>query len=174
LKCQLIRVPREEGGPPEPYLERYRLLELPWGSKVYVHRFVDSDPERGYHNHPWDSLSFPLVGEYLEHVFHPAGERVARYGVGGYNRILQEKFHRVELTSPDAWTLFYRRGTANGWGFLFEDVAQGNTAWDNWISKPDVAGSRWVFSQHLRQPHEESGWAGIPLGREVSREPLGI
>jgi len=168
LQCQLIKVPQEPGGPELPYLERYKLLDLPLGMKLYLHRFVASDPDRGYHNHPWDSVSFPLVGCYRERIFHPVQEKLREYSPGGWNVINQEKFHRVELLTPDAWTLFFRRGTANGWGFI-EEAGDAGT-WSAWAAEQKV--SRWNFWEHYEKTDNPSGWDGIPLGREAGREPI--
>lgn len=172
LPCRLIPVARTEGGPLKPYLERYKLFDLPGDRRVYLHRFVSSDPERGYHNHPWDSVSFPLVGSYLERIFHPSEEKTQVVGAGTYNTITQEKFHRVELLTPDAWTLFFRSGTSNGWGFIFRDKTPGNNIWQSWIDKPENTGSRWVFSGHTEQTDEVGGWEGIPLGKDADRQPF--
>lgn len=162
LQCVLIKVPREPGGPQMPYLERYRLFELPGGGKVYLHRFVFSDPDRGHHNHPWDSVSFPLVGQYLERVFHPVKEKVRVHHFGGFNIIPQEKFHRVELLTPDAWTLFFRGGTGNGWGFI-----------ESFGTSPERAEhTLWDFFQYYEKTDETGGWDGVPLGRQVAREPF--
>ena len=61
LPCRLIDGP--EG---EPYLERYYLFGL-FDRHVYVHRFTDSDPDRGLHDHPWNrALSLVLTGGYRE------------------------------------------------------------------------------------------------------------
>ncbi|MEA3274035.1 MAG: hypothetical protein U9Q81_01780 [Pseudomonadota bacterium] len=55
-----------DGEQGEPYLERYYLFgALGW--HAYLHRFVDSDPDRGLHDHPWNrALSLVLSGGYEE------------------------------------------------------------------------------------------------------------
>jgi hypothetical protein len=168
LQCRLIRVEREEGGEPAPYLERYKLLNLPWGDKIYIHRFMDSDPARGYHNHPWQSISFPIVGGYIEHRFHPIEEVVTDVKPGWFNIIGQDTFHRVDLNGVDAWTMFCRRGTANGWGFL--DTLPGMFQ----AAPANKAGSAWVFRRHHEVTDDDNGWVGIPVGNRAPREPLRV
>ena len=49
-----------------PYLERYYVCTL-LGVRIYLHRFVGSDPDRGVHDHPWAwARSIVLAGWYLE------------------------------------------------------------------------------------------------------------
>ncbi|MEJ2214959.1 MAG: hypothetical protein P8Y20_13150, partial [Gammaproteobacteria bacterium] len=60
LRCRIIN-----GNHGEPYLERYHLFRLPGGGGVYIHRFIDSDPDRGLHDHPWKAaVSLILSGSY--------------------------------------------------------------------------------------------------------------
>ena len=40
----------------EDVLRRYHLLELPLGMTIVLHQFVMSDPDRGYHDHPWSFI----------------------------------------------------------------------------------------------------------------------
>lgn len=170
LQCRIIKVAPGPNSEPEPYLERYRLLELPLGAKVYIHRFLASDPDRGYHNHPWNSISFPLVGGYLEHRFHPV-EPVERAAFpGGYNRIRQENFHRVDLLGVDAWTLFFRAGTGNGWGFIYKAQPYGG----DWKKDRAEGFSWWQFqvAREVTDSDSNNGWDGIPLGKHTGREPI--
>ena len=61
-RCRVI-----SGSDRQPYLERYHLMRLPFDYRVYLHRFVASDPGRGLHNHPWKhALSLVLCGQYRE------------------------------------------------------------------------------------------------------------
>jgi hypothetical protein len=68
--CRLI-----EGDQGEPYLERYYLLGA-FGWHLYLHRFVDSDPDRGLHDHPREhALSLVLSGGYDE-IRAPTGAQI--------------------------------------------------------------------------------------------------
>ena len=98
LPCRIIN--GEHG---EPYLERYFLFRLV-GFTAYIHRFVDNDPDRGLHDHPWSwSCSLILAGGYHElratHVHtHTAPDIRLRYRrPGRFNVIRGDDFHRIIL-----------------------------------------------------------------------------
>ena len=121
LPCRFID---GEGG--EPYLERYHLLGV-LGWHVYLHRFVDSDPDRGLHDHPWSrALSLVLVAGYDEIRGEPGAEgRTVRRFVRPWrvNCLRGDTFHRVVLrTGHPAWTLFLHGPRTKGWGFLRNGV----------------------------------------------------
>ena len=118
-RCRVI-----DGPDRQPYLERYHLLRLPFGYRVYLHRFVASDPGRGLHNHPWKhALSVLLCGSYEETRMLDArsGNRLQRRRLrpGSLNLISGEVFHRINL-APDSecWSLFIHAPKSRGWGFI--------------------------------------------------------
>jgi hypothetical protein len=121
LPCRFID---GEGG--EPYLERYYLFgALGW--HAYLHRFVDSDPDRGLHDHPWGrALSLVLAGGYEEirgtgDGTGPAATRLVR--PWRFNRLKGQDFHRVVLRGGrPAWTLFMHGPRRKGWGFVQHGV----------------------------------------------------
>lgn len=116
LPCRFI-----DGERGEPYLERYYLLGA-FGWHAYLHRFVDSDPDRGLHDHPWNrALSLVLAGGY--HELRPAADhaqrRVRCVRPWRLNFLRGEDFHRVVLRrGRPAWTLFLHGPRVKGWGFL--------------------------------------------------------
>jgi hypothetical protein len=117
LPCRII-----DGEQGEPYLERYYLLGI-GGWHAYLHRFVDSDPDRGLHDHPWGrALSLVLAGGYDEMRFaDAAGEttRVRRVRPWRLNLLRGDDYHRVVLADGrPAWTLFLHGPRVKGWGFL--------------------------------------------------------
>jgi len=123
LPCRII-----DGEHGEPYLERYYLFGL-LGWHAYLHRFVDSDPDRGLHDHPWGrAVSLVLSGGYDEIRFadadghgdrHPLGTRTRRIGPGRLNWLRGSDYHRVVLRDGrPAWTLFLHGPRIKGWGFL--------------------------------------------------------
>jgi hypothetical protein len=127
LPCRII-----DGEQGEPYLERYYVLGL-FGWHVYLHRFVDSDPDRGLHDHPWKrAVSLVLTGGYDELRFvtapsqadaigrPPDPEIIARpLSPGRFNLLRGTTYHRVLLRDGrPAWTLFAHGPRAKGWGFL--------------------------------------------------------
>lgn len=109
LPCQII------SQDDQPYLERYYLFTL-LGVRFYLHRFVDSDPARGMHDHPWPwAGSVVLSGYYLEerrglerHAITQSMARVfgtegtTRHRIRWFNFMLGDNFHRVVL--PRVWT----------------------------------------------------------------------
>lgn len=91
---------------------------------VFLHCFHSSDPDRGFHSHPWIwAASLILNGWYAEE--RPAGRDIVDtfvYGPGDTNIIGQDDFHRVQLLTDRVWTLFVC-GPLHGdeWEFLDED-----------------------------------------------------
>jgi hypothetical protein len=131
LPCRII-----DGEHGEPYLERYYLGGLGRlglkGWQAYIHRFVDSDPDRGLHDHPWGhAVSLVLSGGYDELRFadtpgpaHSADangdQPILRQRVrpGRINRLRGGDFHRILLRDGrPAWTLFLHGPRVKGWGF---------------------------------------------------------
>lgn len=130
LPCRII-----DGEQGEPYLERYYLFGLDRAGLVgwhaYLHRFVDSDPDRGLHDHPWGrAVSLVLAGGYDEIRFAdplaPASQcgtsqrtTSRRIRPGRLNRLRGADYHRVVLRDGcPAWTLFMHGPRVKGWGFL--------------------------------------------------------
>jgi len=159
LRCRIIN-----GNNGEPYLERYALLRLPGGRSLYLHRFLDSDPDRGLHNHPWTAaLGLVLSGGYKElRLDKQAGNRVVVERMlqpGAFNRIAGDDFHRIVLPEGhEAWTLFMHTPKVKDWGFL--------------TFGPD--GDQ-VYKDHDEVANEgshERWWRTAPRGRAQKRAPL--
>ncbi|MCF7984664.1 MAG: hypothetical protein K9L70_09700 [Thiohalocapsa sp.] len=117
LPCRII-----DGEQGEPYLERYYLFGL-FGWHAYLHRFVDSDPDRGLHDHPWGrALSLVLSGGYDEIRFADGRQQstcTRTIRPGRLNMLRGEDYHRVVLRGGrPAWTLFLHGPRVKGWGFL--------------------------------------------------------
>lgn len=120
-----VKVIRDDKG--VPFLYRYHLFTLGYdGPGLCIHRFVKSDPERGYHDHPWNkALSFILCGGYAERILdknkkdyttHIRGRWTFNY-LDGVNT-----FHRVMIEEgKDAWTLFAFSGRSKIWGMVSLD-----------------------------------------------------
>lgn len=111
LPCRIIG---EDG---TPYLERYYLFTA-FGVRVYLHRFLASDTDCGFHDHPWSwTISIILSGCYWERT--RCSVRMVRWG----NLLTGDTFHRIELPvnrrTRCVWTLFMHRARdAKEWGFL--------------------------------------------------------
>lgn len=118
-RCRVINGPDEQ-----TYLERYHLMRLPFGYRVYLHRFVASDPGRGLHNHPWKhALSLLLCGSYRETRMLPAdaGNALQQRELrpGNLNFISGDVFHRINLSpGSECWSLFVHAPKVSDWGFL--------------------------------------------------------
>ena len=118
-RCRVINGPDEQ-----PYLERYHLLRLPFGYRVYLHRFVDSDPGRGLHNHPWrHALSLLLCGTYQETRMlsesHDYALRDRWLRAGRLNFISGGVYHRINLPpGAECWSLFLHAPKTRDWGFI--------------------------------------------------------
>ncbi len=117
LPCRFI-----DGEQGEPYLERYYVFGG-FGWHAYLHRFVDSDPDRGLHDHPWRlAVSLVLTGGYDEQ--RPSNgdfDRVLVRRIRPFrlNFLRGEDFHRVVLRDGrPAWTLFIHGPRVKGWGFM--------------------------------------------------------
>ncbi len=89
--------------------------------EVYLHQFHASDPDRGWHTHPWvGGRSRLLKGTYVESTPRPTAQGLRNrwrvYGAGDVNTI--PRAHRVILGTREVWTLFsHGRRHGMGWGF---------------------------------------------------------
>ena len=118
-RCRVINGPDRQ-----PYLERYHLMRLPFGYRVYLHRFVASDPGRGLHNHPWrHALSLLLCGTYREtrmleaHADNKLQRRWLR--AGHLNYISGDVYHRINIApGTECWSLFLHAPKLTDWGFV--------------------------------------------------------
>ncbi len=111
-----LRIISDDG---RPYLERYYVGTI-FGRRLYLHRFVGSDPKRGWHDHPWyPAYSVVLWGEYGEervtptamdfsnrlaanHTGTPTQLEIQASKVRWFNRITQRIAHRVVIGND--WT----------------------------------------------------------------------
>ncbi len=130
-----VKVIRDDDG--RPFLYRYYLFS--WGNNgpgLCIHHFIKSDPDRGYHDHPWkNGLSFILSGGYEERIL--ALDRSASEARGlsplskvEYNTFTrsrwsfnhldgEENFHRVMIPEGgDAWTIFGYTSRSKTWGMI--------------------------------------------------------
>ena len=118
-----VKVIRDDKG--VPFLYRYHLFCLTKdGPGMCIHRFVRSDPLRGFHDHPWNkAVSFILCGKYEERILHKNNEQ-------DYITIPRNRwtfnyldgvnvFHRVMIEEDkDAWTLFAFQKRSKTWGMI--------------------------------------------------------
>ncbi|MCG6986040.1 MAG: hypothetical protein LJE61_12685 [Thiocapsa sp.] len=150
--CRPCRLIEGEGG--EPYLERYYLVGA-FGWHLYLHRFVDSDPDRGLHDHPWGhAASWVLSGGYEEirGIDGDSGRTRTRFlGPGRVNLLRGRVYHRVLLRDDvPAWTLFLHGPRVKGWGF-----------------KRD--GKEHIMAKDCSEFRHRDWWKHAPTGAEVRR-----
>lgn len=161
MKCKLIK--GEEG---QPYLERYMVAR--WGKNgehtIFLHRFLDSDSDKGIHDHPWDSKSFILSGGYNEkRLIQDNGiEKVIVRDIKplSFNTIKKNDFHQIILKPKTAaWTLFYHGPRVKHWGFQYYDQLP-----DNLIHKKD-------FSPFVDKTNPDEKWeSSAKIGKKLNRE----
>ncbi len=116
-----VKVIRHEG---RPFLYRYYVFSLTNnGPGICFHNFVKSDPDRGYHDHPWDkAISFILCGEYTERILNSDKLAYKEYKrnrftfnyLNGHN-----VYHRVMIDeNKDAWTIFFFQKRTKIWSMV--------------------------------------------------------
>ena len=114
-------------GRTEPYLERWFLIPRNKVMNIYLHKFSESDYDRGLHDHPWWSLSFLLKGEMLEHTLNETKTLLRFMPV-----IRSAKFlHKLELIKGPAWTIFITGPVIRKWGFYTKE--QGWVYWETFL-----------------------------------------
>lgn len=118
-----VKVIRDDNG--VPFLYRYHLFTLGFdGPGMCIHRFVKSDPERGYHDHPWKkAISFILAGKYDERILKDktSTEYITHVrNRWSFNYLNGEKtFHRVMVEEgKDVWTIFAFQKRSKTWGMV--------------------------------------------------------
>lgn len=144
----------------KPYLERHYLCTI-LNTRVYLHRFVDSDPD-GLHNHPFlKSCSFIIAGWYFEHKPDNV-VNIKRW----FNKIGPEDFHRIVLpdNGKDVWTIFFHSPRVRPWGFLRKATPESEPDLQIESAPNDPAFSTW----HLTAPTADV------LRRTVRHIPCGL
>lgn len=142
--------------PNGPYLERY-LVATVMGLRIYLHRFVASDPD-GLHSHPFrHSFSLILAGRYREYRW--SGSRTLRW----FNYLGPDALHRIELMDgADVWTLFVHSPRRQSWG-RFHPLP-GCRSWDDFEHQQFRVASAPGGDPPL------SDWSGRPPGAQLRRE----
>ena len=148
-----VKVIRDEKG--TPFLYRYHLFTFGNdGPGMCIHRFVKSDPERGYHDHPWKrAISFILCGGYKERILDKVDKtkNECKYTTHKRNRWSfnylngVDNFHRVMIEEgSDAWTIFMFQRRSKTWGMISLDgeynpmsvaISDADGGWWNHVGK---------------------------------------
>lgn len=107
-----------------PYLERYHVVETSH-IQIRIHHWLSSDDQRAPHDHPWANATTVLDGQLLEHTDHGA----FALGPGSVVTRRPTDPHRIELVTPEAWTLFVTGPIVRRWGFHTD---HGWIHWRDW------------------------------------------
>lgn len=108
-----------------PYLDRYD-IHVTDALTIRIHHWHSSDDQHAPHDHPWPNTTTVLTGHLIEHTAH--GARPLNPGTIVTRRATDP--HRIELTTPDAWTLFVTGPIERRWGFHTP------TGWVHWTDWP--------------------------------------
>lgn len=106
-----------------PYMQRWHLLrknEQSGLENIYLHRFVNSDPE-DLHDHPWANASIVLSGRYVEQSWTPSGRRTDTRNAGDIIIRNSEDRHAITSVEPGTITLFITGPKVREWGFWLND-----------------------------------------------------
>ncbi len=115
----------------ENYLTRWHILPRTRFGNIYLHHFVGSDDDRGFHDHPSWSFSIRLKGRMVEQFPLVIGGRYTQI----HSARMAPRFcwraanfaHRLELKPGEScWTLFIMGPVIRDWGFIV------NGEWFHW------------------------------------------
>lgn len=127
---------REDG---KKYLTRYYIFRKPvrWMPSIYIHHFHSGDSDLELHNHEWKiSASLILSGSYVEER-RDSDDKIKTKIVspGSLNIIKDSTFHRVDLITPEVWTLFIsgHKGKPS-WGFWDRHTGK-FTQWEEFLNR---------------------------------------
>lgn len=139
LAPQLMREPDFIiGAAADPYLYRWHLSPRGDQPAAYLHHFMRSDDDRALHDHPYESTSVILSGQYIEWT---EGGRSELRQEGAIVSRSAETAHRVELLLDAAGqplpvtTLFLCGPRVREWGF---HCPQGWRPWQQFVAERDA------------------------------------
>ena len=118
-------------GQGQDYMHRWFVMPRTVFGGVYLHRFLRSDKDVP-HDHPWDSTSILIDGQYDEYLPATGGTYTRKAGQITTRRA--DEAHRVILTDGPATSLFMMGPRYRQWGFL---CPQGWVRWDLFVDARD-------------------------------------
>ena len=138
-----------------PYLERYDVGTTSDNGAVRLHRFLRSDEDAELHSHPWAADSLVLLGSMREerrHGTHDTGYEVQirELHAGDCYAISADTYHRVDLITPEVWTLFCTGPHVRSWAFWNRKTGH-HTPWREFIEAKGL----WPEADPLT-PHDKA------------------
>lgn len=96
------------------YLRRWWIIPRNEQQNVYLHEGLRDDDDRALHDHPWDNVSYLLIGRYREITPHGAFVRET----GSLIHRKATDAHRLELIDGQPFvSLFFTGPKVREWGF---------------------------------------------------------
>lgn len=97
------------------YLRRWWIIPRNEHQNVYLHHGLRDDDDRALHDHPWDNVSYLLIGRYRE--ITPNGAVIREAGSIVHRKATDA--HRLELIDGEPFvSLFFTGPKVRDWGFL--------------------------------------------------------
>lgn len=97
-----------------PYLYRWAIILGLFS--IRLHRWVASDDQRHFHDHPWWFVAIVLKGGYTD--ISPSGEDKVRAGSIRYRPALHK--HTVKVNPGGCWSLLITGKKTRHWGFWID------------------------------------------------------
>ncbi len=101
--------------PNDPYLIRWTFIFLNYS--IRIHRWIRSDDDRFFHDHPWNFFSFILKGKYVNVT--PNGRFPVR--AGQIWKSVATARHYLEIPKEGAWTILFCGRPYHKWAFYIGD-----------------------------------------------------
>jgi hypothetical protein len=93
------------------YLERFTIISI---GKIHIrfHRILSTDATTYYHSHPFNYLTIPITGSYIERF--PCG-KMNRVSMSNPTLHNSDEYHRIERINGVVRTLFITWGNHSKW-----------------------------------------------------------
>lgn len=120
------------------YLRRWYLWRCKWFS-IRLHNIIGPDPDPDPHDHPWNFLSVPLRGSYVENRYsgHWAHRTIREHKVRLFSFHKATDAHKIMRLrgKRGVWTFFLTGPETRKWGFW---TAKGWLTWNQYLGVPET------------------------------------